>query len=306
MLKEIKFSPACRIVLAPWEAEALLALPYSRNTLLEDLVRVEVGHSRGYAFYSHRTLKIWSPSYCVKALDSRELISSIEASLPDESDLRDEKLIAYEDGQWKPLEIRGLHYYKLLPTRRGAPPSIEIDGIHMHRVSGTDPWRDTLAKVRAARIGTGDVVLDTCMGLGYTAIASSMLGARMVYTVEIDEMVITLARYNPWSIELSNKNIIIYNNDITQIIYNFRENYFSKIIHDPPRITSSTGKLYSLEFYRELYRVLKPGGILFHYTGEPGRKHGSNFPGRIGGKLKKIGFRHVRYVKSALGIVARK
>ena len=298
MRKEIKFKPMCRVVLAPWEVEALQRVTRGGATFSDqNILRIEAGHSRGHVLYDATTGRLFKPSYCPN--------EEVEAYINNIINYKN-KIIAYEENKWIVLHIRSDNYYKLLPTTRGSPPSIEINGIHMHRISGTDPWRDTLAKIKAARVGPGDTVLDTCMGLGYTAIASVLKGAREVYTAEIDENVILLARYNPWSFDLARETIKIFNNNIIELILDFQNEYFTRIIHDPPRFTSHTGELYSLEFYKELYRVLKPGGILFHYTGEPGRKHGSNFPGRISGKLKSIGFRVLRYDKRAQGIVARK
>ena len=60
-------------------------------------------------------------------------------------------------------------FYKLFPTR-GAPTA-EISGIRMHRVKERSPWEDTEDKIAAA--SPSGMVLDTCCGLGYTAIASA-------------------------------------------------------------------------------------------------------------------------------------
>jgi predicted methyltransferase len=86
--------------------------------------------------------------------------------------------------------------YKLRPTRSW--PALEISGVLMHRVAGTDPLEDAASKVRALGRGRLGEVLDTCCGLGYTAI----LGAKRadaVTTIEIDPSVISLARLNPHS-----------------------------------------------------------------------------------------------------------
>ncbi|ENN96394.1 SAM-dependent methyltransferase, partial [Methanocaldococcus villosus KIN24-T80] len=71
-------------------------------------------------------------------------------------------------------------YYKLVPT---IPPTIEINGIRMHRTKGINPYEDTLNKVNSINIKKGDVVLDTCMGLGYTAIEAYRRGAKVI-TIE--------------------------------------------------------------------------------------------------------------------------
>ena len=58
--------------------------------------------------------------------------------------------------------------FSLYPTP--AAPTMLISGIPMHRIKDTDPWSDTLTKVRALGPVRGRV-LDTSLGLGYTAIA---------------------------------------------------------------------------------------------------------------------------------------
>ena len=60
--------------------------------------------------------------------------------------------------------------YSLLATA-GAPTML-VSGVQMHRTSGEDPWSDTLAKVRCVAPVVGRV-LDTCTGLGYTAIVAA-------------------------------------------------------------------------------------------------------------------------------------
>lgn len=208
------------------------------------------------------------------------------------------------DGKLVPLEVRGSSYYKLYPTSPSTPPTLEIDGIHMHRITGSDPHRDTLAKINAARIRRGSRVLDTCMGLGYTAIYSLDSGASLVVSFEVSEEVLLLAEYNPWSWRLSDARITILHNDVTEAIHYLPEGYFDRVIHDPPRLTSSTGDLYSRRFYGELYRVMKPGGILFHYTGEPGKLRRINLPGRVASRLKETGFIVKYYDGRARGVVA--
>jgi len=197
-------------------------------------------------------------------------------------------------------------FYKLKVVELDKAPTLEISGIHMHRVTSIDPWNDTLLKIKSARISRGHVVLDTCMGLGYTAIASLQHGASLIYTFEIDENVVWIAERNPWSRALESGKIKRFLGDVTMLISELPNEFFDRVIHDPPRFSRSTGNLYSLEFYKELFRVLKPRGVLFHYTGEP-RRHGS--PSILKGikrRLEKAGFRILRFDEKALGFVAVK
>ena len=199
--------------------------------------------------------------------------------------------------------IAGQHFYKLVPT---IPPTIEIDGIRMHRTKEVTPLEDTINKVNAVMPKEGETVLDTCMGLGYTAIESAKRGA-YVMTVEKDPNVLELAKLNPWSWELfHSQNIQVIRGDALEVVKKFKGGTFDVIIHDPPRF-SLAGHLYSEEFYRELFRVLKKGGRLFHYVGNPGKKYRKKDLQRgVMERLRRAGFVGVKKVEKALGVVGRK
>lgn len=216
----------------------------------------------------------------------------------------DKVTLCEENGLCYVVEVRGRRYYKLKAVAVDKAPTVEIDGIHMHRVVGVDPWVDAELKVKYLGVKRGDVVLDTCMGLGYTAIHSLLKGAKTVYTVEIDENLFWIAARNPWSRSLSNENIVKTKGDVTEVISRFNDNTFSKVIHDPPRFTASTGDLYGFEFYLELYRVLKPCGKLYHYTGEP--RSNTKLVKGVGGRLRKTGFVNVRFIGEIEGYIAFK
>ncbi|ANF22502.1 class I SAM-dependent methyltransferase [Thermococcus piezophilus] len=199
--------------------------------------------------------------------------------------------------------IAGEYYYKLVPT---VPPTIEINGIRMHRTKDVNPLQDTLNKVNTVKPNEGETVLDTCMGLGYTAIEAAKRGAYVI-TVEKDKGVIELARINPWSRELfQGGKIQIIHGDAFEVVKRFNNGSFDVIIHDPPRF-SLAGHLYSGEFYEELFRILKPGGRLFHYVGNPGKKYRRrDLQKGVMERLRKAGFVGVRRAEEALGVVAKK
>jgi predicted methyltransferase len=174
----------------------------------------------------------------------------------------------------------------------------------MHRIKGIDPHRDTLQKIKTVAPVKGHV-LDTCTGLGYTAIQAAKTAERVV-TVELDPAALEVARCNPWSWELFEKS------KITQIVGDSFEEIgkldseaFARIIHDPPAF-SLAGDLYSGEFYRELFRVLGRGGRLFHYIGDLESKSGRNVARGAARRLAEAGFSRVVRRPEAFGLVAYK
>ncbi|MBU0757059.1 MAG: hypothetical protein KKF44_03260 [Nanoarchaeota archaeon] len=189
------------------------------------------------------------------------------------------------------------NYYKLFPTKSW--PTIEISGIRMHCVKEIGPEDDTKRKIGFISPCIGEV-LDTCTGLGYTAIMASKT-ADMVHTFEIDEAVIELEKINPWSSELfDNPKIHRHHGDSFAEIKKLESNFFDRIIHDPPRLALAT-VLYSQKFYNELYRVMKQGGLLYHYTGTPGAKtRNVNLPKNVMKRLGIAGFSSLKEVFNGL------
>ena len=180
--------------------------------------------------------------------------------------------------------------YTLRPTRTW--PALEISGILMHRIKGTDPKEDAEAKIALISPVRG-AVLDTCCGLGYLAMLEART-AESVTTIEKDEMVLEMARLNPYSKPIfENPRINLIRGDSAELICGFGDAAFDIISHDPPTL-SLAGELYSDVFYEQLFRVLKPGGKLLHYTGSPGsRRRGVDIPGSVARRLKNIGFAKV-------------
>jgi predicted methyltransferase len=183
-------------------------------------------------------------------------------------------------------------YYKLEPIENSAP-TLEIDGIRMHRTKMVSPLEDAENKIILAAIQINDEVLDICTGLGYTAISAMDVGAR-VTTIEKDHNVIEIAKYNPYSRVLFENNvknkIKLIINDASEEIKSFGDESFDVVLHDPPRF-SLAGELYSEGFYRDLYRILRKGGRLLHYVGNPGSKYrGKDFVKGVQNRLVNVGF----------------
>ena len=192
--------------------------------------------------------------------------------------------------------------YGLMPTERA--PTLLVSGIPMHRIKGTDPQRDTLAKIRAVAPITGRL-LDTCTGLGYTAIEAAKT-AELVVTIELDPTVLEVARLNPWSRTLfEHPRIEQVVDDAFDAIQDFEDESCSRIIHDPPMF-SLAGELYSGEFYRHLYRVLARKGRLFHYVGDLSSRSGRNVVKGVTRRLEEAGFSRIVRRPGAFGVVAYK
>lgn len=188
----------------------------------------------------------------------------------------------------------------------GGWPALEISGILMHRIKDTDPRADAASKIAAIAPVRGRV-LETCCGLGYSAIHAAET-ADSVTVFEIDPNVVDMARLNPYSSPLFDRGsgIELRNEDVAEAITELPDAAFDFIIHDPPTLAVA-GELYGDAFYRQLFRVLRPRGRLFHYTGDPGsRSRGQDLPGRVRDRLTSIGFQRVRREPEALGVSARK
>ena len=192
-------------------------------------------------------------------------------------------------------------FYKLVPTNDA--PTIEISGIRMHVTKEMTPMEDTKKKIEIISPVNG-FVLDTCMGLGYTAIEASKT-ADFVITCEKDENVLEIAKLNPWSKELfDNKKIKILKTDILNEIKLFKAQMFDVVIHDPPSL-SLASELYSLEFYKQIFRVLRKNGKLYQYTGNPGSKNRKiNLAKNVANRLRNAGFKGIQ--KSHYGLTAKK
>ncbi|MCO5296636.1 MAG: methyltransferase [Fimbriimonadaceae bacterium] len=213
------------------------------------------------------------------------------------------KVFASIDGEWRPVQVfseetRWLR--SLCPTETA--PTVLVSGIPMHRIKACDPMSDTRAKVKALGTPRGRV-LDTAMGLGYTAIEAAKT-AEYVLTLEIDPAAVEIARWNPWSRALFESPVIeLRVADAATEIEAMPANEWSAIIHDPPTIALG-GDLYSLAFYEQLRRVLRRKGRLFHYVGDPNSGQGAKMTPGVMRRLSQAGFSQVQRAPEAFGVVA--
>ncbi len=211
-------------------------------------------------------------------------------------------LYAWDGKELYKLALFDQHLYKL--RLLAGKPILEIDGLRMHL---TRDFRDVFDYskeiVRILKIGPSDVVLDTCTGLGYTAIAASRK-AKKVITMEKSRAALTLAEWNPWSRELfSSPNIHIIRGDAFKQVPKLKEKP-TKIIHDPPRL-SRAGELYSMEFYRRLASASADGALLFHYFGSFG-KNRRTISSEVKRRLSESGWEVQKYFPSLQGCIAKK
>lgn len=205
----------------------------------------------------------------------------------------------------KPIQVFSEHTNRLcslMPTQR--TPTMLIAGFTMHRVVDIDPMEDTHKKVAAIAPLTGHV-LDIATGLGYTAIEAAKTADEVV-TIEFDPGAQAIARLNPWSRALfDNLKIKQLMGDAYEVVSTFEDESFSRIIHDPP-VFSLAGELYSGTFYRQLFRILKRGGRLFHYIGDLNSKSGGTVTRGVLKRLQEAGFSRIVRRAEAFGVVAYK
>lgn len=217
-------------------------------------------------------------------------------------EIKENFLYAWDGKDLYTLAIFDKHLYRLRPM--AGKPILEMDGLRMHLVKDfRDVFDYSNEIVRILRIGRGDTVLDTCTGLGYTAIAASRKAGKVI-TVENSRAVLTLAGWNPWSRELfSSPNISAINGDSFEEVPKIKEK-FTKIIHDPPRL-SRAGSLYSGEFYRRLASASKEGALLFHYFGSLGKGE-RRISTEVKRRLSGAGWEFLKFYPRLQGCTARK
>ena len=221
----------------------------------------------------------------------------------------------YEDGS-KPFRVStiskntGIPASLCPPLQSSGPPTMVLGGFTMHRLVDTNPKDDTAAKINAitSALFPGAKVLDTCCGLGYTAcLAAERVGsAGSVTTVEYDQASLEMCCYNPHSKALFDGSlpIRVLQGDACEIIKSFEDNSFNAICHDPPARALTRTDVFSLSFYKQLRRVLKPQGTLFHYIGDVKSKESGRLYKGVIDRLHDAGFANVKRYDAAFGLVA--
>ncbi|MCB1568521.1 MAG: SAM-dependent methyltransferase [Xanthomonadales bacterium] len=206
--------------------------------------------------------------------------------------LKDRSIYVWQEDGWQPVQRYSQALVKLVPSEWGAP-TFEIDGIKMLPTARVSPFED--ARTKAALVAPrGKRVLDTCGGLGYYAAACLDAGVARIDSFEKNPDVLWLRTLNPWSPDAdaatSLDRLVLTHQDISSAITQLPNASVDAILHDPPRF-GIAGELYSLAFYEELARVIRPGGPMFHYTGNPNQlTSGRDVPREVTTRLRKAGF----------------
>ena len=206
--------------------------------------------------------------------------------------LKDRTIYWWDGEDFAPVSRFSGSLIKLVPTEWGAP-TFEIDGIKMLPTSKESPIEDARRKVALVE-PRGKTVLDVCGGLGYFAACCLEAGVASIRSFEKNPDVLWLRTLNPWSPDpdapASSGRLQLVHADATKAIAGVADGSIDALLHDPPRF-GIAGELYSLAFYRELARVLRRGGRLFHYTGSPNRlTSGRDVPREVTQRLQQAGF----------------
>ena len=207
---------------------------------------------------------------------------------------KDRTIYYWAGGAFEPAARYTNSLIKLVPTEWG-PPTFEIDGIKMLPTAQVSPFADAGRKVGFIR-PRGKVILDTCGGLGYFASWCLQGQAARIHSYEKNPDVVWLRALNPWSppqaggLSPGGGGLTLVAADVAVEIAGLADQSFDAVLHDPPRF-GIAGELYSQVFYNHLARVLRPRGLLFHYTGTPNKlTSGRDVPNEVANRLRKAGF----------------
>lgn len=205
-----------------------------------------------------------------------------------------DRTIYYWDGDAFSAASRfGSGLYKLVPTDWGIP-TFEIDGIKMLVSAQLSPLEDARRKVALVE-PRGKRLLDTCGGMGYFAACCLEQGVAGIHSFEKSSEVLWLRTLNPWSPDpeaaAAHGRLHLAHGDVSREIEHLADASMDAVLHDPPRF-GIAGELYSQLFYDQLARVLRKGGMLFHYTGAPNKlTSGRDVPREVASRLQKAGFK---------------
>jgi uncharacterized protein len=207
---------------------------------------------------------------------------------------RDRTIYYWAAEAFRPVSRYTNSLIKLVPTEWG-PPTFEIDGIKMLPTAKVSPYADAERKVGMIR-PRGKTVLDTCGGLGYFASWCVQGQVARVQSYEKNPDVIWLRGLNPWSPSAGAEfaapgvGLTLVTADVALAIATLPDQSFDAVLHDPPRF-GIAGELYSQVFYDHIARVLRPRGLLFHYTGTPNKlTSGRDVPNEVATRLRQAGF----------------
>jgi hypothetical protein len=194
---------------------------------------------------------------------------------------KEEKVCFYYEKEFKRLRFAGEQtgmIYELVET--AGRPMLKVSATPFHK------W-DFIKRIELEK--PKGVMLDAGTGLGYTAMAAAK-SATHVVTIEADPHVLQMQKLNPWSQGLDRENITRVHGDVVAYVRQARDASFDNVILDAgtPR---SSGDFFSLENYRQMRRILKVGGKLYHYIPEHGVKKGRDFPAEVIARIKRAGFR---------------
>jgi predicted methyltransferase len=225
-------------------------------------------------------------------------------SYPYPGKLKDRALYWWDGDDFTAISRYSSALIKLVPTEWGVP-TFEIDGIKMLPTSKESPLDDARRKVALVE-PRGKTVLDTCGGLGYFAACCLEAGAARILSFEKNDDVLWLRTLNPWSPDPDDAEaggrLQLTHADVSRAIAQIPDASVDALLHDPPRF-GIAGELYSQVFYDQLARVLRRGGALFHYTGNPNQlTSGRDVPGEVAKRLEKAGFKAQRALDGVTGL----